>query len=105
MKPVTYDPAGCYLDRTGISAASLRALAPRLEAARHEVLVTDLELYRSGAQVSKEKEPLDAGFLELPRKLLDDYRSNREASELYRILKAAHRLRDLVDRVVVLGIG
>ena len=105
MKPVAYDPTGCFLDRTGISASDLQTLAPRLEAARREILESDLELYGSKVSVPAAKYPLDAGFLELPRKMLGEYKSNREASELYRILKTAHRLRDLVDRVVVLGIG
>lgn len=105
MKTVTYDPSGCFLEWTGLTAASLQALAPRLTAARDEVLGADLDLYRSGGPVPAAKNPLDAGFLELPQRLLDEYSAERTTSELYRILKTAHRLRDLVDRVVVLGIG
>ena len=58
-----------------------------------------------GAEIPLEKQPLDAGFIELPERLLGDYRTNREHSELQHLLTAARRLRDEVDRVVVLGIG
>ena len=59
----------------------------------------------SGSPVPKEKDPLDAGFFELPERLLEHYHEKPEESELGRILCRAHRLRDQVDRVVVLGIG
>lgn len=49
--------------------------------------------------------PLDSGFIDLPGKLLEAYRKKGDASELGRILAAANRLKDQVDRVVVLGIG
>ena len=105
VAPLTYDPAGVFLDQTGISPNDLENLAPRLEAARREILEDDLRLFAGGAPVPKEKEPLDAGFLELPERLLREYATNRQTSELHRILTLANRLRDSVDRVVVLGIG
>jgi len=49
--------------------------------------------------------PLDAGFIDLPQQLLDQHRRQGDASTLGRILKIAARLRDEVDRVVILGIG
>src|SRR5262249_19591530 len=49
--------------------------------------------------------PLDSGFIDLPGKLLETYRKRGANSELGRILTAATRLREDVDRVVVLGIG
>lgn len=101
---IGYDPSGVFVAKTGISREELSALAPRLEAARREVLL-DAEMFRSGAPVPEKKEPLDAGFFELPERLLEDYHERPEASELGRILRRAHRLRDQVDRVVVLGIG
>jgi glucose-6-phosphate isomerase len=52
-----------------------------------------------------EKRPLQAGFIDLPQKLLDGYKRKQDASELGRTLRLAQRLRDLVDRVVILGIG
>ena len=67
---ITYDPAGVFLDRTGISREQLLALYPRLEAARREVLEVDQALYQRGGQsggaIPEEKKPLDHGFLELP---------------------------------------
>jgi glucose-6-phosphate isomerase len=52
-----------------------------------------------------EKRPLQAGFIDLPQKVLDGYKRKQDASELGRILRLAQRLRDTVDRVVILGIG
>jgi glucose-6-phosphate isomerase len=100
-----YDPAGCFLPQTGISTDDLRALAPQLDAARREVLETDLALYRSGGPIPAEKQPLDAGFLEMPDRLLLEMRQKDKASVLGRILQRADALAGQVDRVVVLGIG
>jgi glucose-6-phosphate isomerase len=49
--------------------------------------------------------PLDSKFIDLPGKLMDKYRRKGENSELGRIFKAANRLREEADRIVVLGIG
>ena len=49
--------------------------------------------------------PLDSGFIDLPGKLTDQFRRKGENSDLGRILKAAAKLREENDRVVVLGIG
>jgi glucose-6-phosphate isomerase len=49
--------------------------------------------------------PLDSAFIDLPERLLADYRKQRSTSEVQRILDAARRLAAEVDRVVVLGIG
>jgi glucose-6-phosphate isomerase len=49
--------------------------------------------------------PLQAGFVDLPQKLLDQYKRKQDASELGKVLRIANRLREEVDRMVVLGIG
>lgn len=101
---LNYDPSVLFLDETGISRGDLRVLAPRLQAAREEVLEEDLRLLAEGI-VPPEKVPLDAAFLELPEKILAEYQADQRNSELGRILTTARRLQDAVDRVVVLGIG
>ncbi len=101
---ITYDPAGTVLPEHGLSADALAGLAPRLEAARDEVLA-DAELWASGGDLPKEKQPLDAGFHGLPERLLAEYRELGSASEVGRIQATADRLAEAVDRVVVLGIG
>lgn len=73
-------------------------------AVRDEILKIDLQLFASRTP-PPEKQPLDAGFLELPERLLDQYHANRAGSELGQILETAKRIQDSVDRVVVLGIG
>ena len=49
--------------------------------------------------------PLDAGFIDLPQKLLDGFRRKGDASELGQISRLATRMRENCDRVVILGIG
>ena len=48
---------------------------------------------------------IQAGFIDLPQKLLDGFRRKQDASDLGRVLRIANRMRETVDRVVVLGIG
>src|SRR5262249_13184410 len=49
--------------------------------------------------------PLQPGFIDLPQKQLDGYKRKQDVSELGKVLRLAQRLRDTVDRVVVLGVG
>ncbi len=84
---------------TALLPSDLDWLAPRLDACRAEVLA-DAELFRSGGAVPPEKQPLDAGFFELPEVLLGAQRG-----EVDRIVRTADRLARQSDRVVVLGIG
>ena len=105
IKSIKFEYEGALIPEHGITQAQIQDLVPQLESARDEVLRVDLELFGSGGDVPPEKAPLDAGFHELPERILDEYQSDRENSELGRILKTAARLRDTVDKVVVLGIG
>jgi glucose-6-phosphate isomerase len=56
-------------------------------------------------QVPPEMAPLEAGFIDLPQKYLDDFRRKGDTSLLGRLMAHGARLRSEVDRVVVLGIG
>ncbi len=105
ITPITFDPQGAFTPQNGITREQLDAIAPQLLAARDEVLKTDLDLFVSNSEIPADKQPLDAGFLEMPERLLDAYQSDRDRSELGRILNTAARIRDAVDKVVVLGIG
>jgi len=102
---ISYDPSAAFLERTGISPAALSALEPALSAAREEMLGVDLRLYEGGGDIPPEKDPLDAGFFELPERILKEQAEQGGASELGRILQTAERLRGEVARVVLLGIG
>lgn len=68
-------------------------------------MLAEAELWSTGAAVPAEKQPLDAGFHMLPERMLAAYKKEGATSELGRILGVAARLRDRVDRIVVLGIG
>jgi glucose-6-phosphate isomerase len=83
-----------------LSAARLKELTPRLLQVRSQV-ATERELQ----QVPPELQPLEAGFIDLPQKTLDEHRRKAEASLLGRILGEGKRFRETVDRVIVLGTG
>jgi glucose-6-phosphate isomerase len=83
-----------------LSPQRLKDLFPRLNQARSQV-ATEREMVLAPLAL----QPLDAGFINLPDKLLLDQRRNQEASELGRIQAKANWLRENVDRVVILGIG
>jgi glucose-6-phosphate isomerase len=83
-----------------ISQARLKAVSQQLMQIRSQV-ATERELQNP----PPEMKPLQAGFIDLPQKHLDNHRRKGEASDLGRILKIAGRMKDLVDRVVLIGIG
>jgi glucose-6-phosphate isomerase len=49
--------------------------------------------------------PLQSGFIDLPQKILDQFKRKQDASELGKVIRISNRLRENVDRVIVLGIG
>jgi len=78
----------------------LKALAQQVMQVRSQV-ATERELQ----QPPPELRPLEAGFIDLPQRLLDQHRRKGDTSDLGRIINKASRLRELVDRVVILAIG
>ncbi len=107
LDPIAYDYSGLivpkdaprFVRQTGLVEGDLRWLAPRLTAARQEVL-DNQAMYERGIQPPEENQPLDAAFFDLPERLLDEDRPLME-----RIVAAGDRLAKDVDRVVILGIG
>lgn len=83
-----------------LNPARLRALATQLNQVRSQIAAE-----RELKDVPPEMQPLDAGFLDLPQQTLDAHRRKGETSDLGRVLEMASRLKSMVDRVVVLGIG
>jgi glucose-6-phosphate isomerase len=104
MTLIGYDPGGVFLERGGIERGELDQLAPKLEAARAEVLA-DAALWSSGGDVPPVKQPLDAGFHFLPERLLDELEEQGDASLVARLQKCGDRLSKNFDSIVVLGIG
>jgi len=94
-----YDPTAA---RRSIPDAEWTAIEPALETARREVLA-DVSLMESG-DVPDAKQPLDAGFIHLPQRLLAE-RANTDTSLLDAMIRSAGRLRSEIERLVVLGIG
>lgn len=95
-----WTPAAELRARNFLAPARLKALQPQLTQVRSQIAAE-----RDLQQVPSELKPLDAGFIDLPQKTLDDYRRKKEESVLGNVLRLATRLREEVDRVVVLGIG
>jgi glucose-6-phosphate isomerase len=102
---IEYDYSNALIENRGISQQQIDELIPGLESVSHDLWERDLVEFREGKPVSAERMPLDTAFLDLPERLLADYDEDRENSELAGILATARRLRESVDRVVVLGIG
>ena len=105
IQPITFDPANAFVVPHGITQGQFDGIEDKLNACRQEMLNDDLTLWADGKDIPEAKQPLDAGFHEMPECILDDYQADRNNSELGRILKTAKRLGALVDKVVVLGIG
>ncbi len=95
-----WTPTAELQEQQYLPPARLKELVPRLMQVRSQVAAE-----RELPQIPPEMQPLDAGFLDLPQKTLDQHRRQGEASVLGRILSQAARLRDQVDRVVLLGSG
>ena len=102
---LSLDWTGSLIDGTGLAPDDLASLKARLESARSEAIDEDMTLYANPSSIPPEKQPLDAGFFEMPERLLREYRKDRDGSELGQLLKTAARMRDSFDRVIVLGIG
>lgn len=83
---------------------AIKKLSSALSEARAEML-HDIELLNSGGEVPPEKEPLDAGFIDLPKQLLEEYADQGEASLVGRIEATAKMMRNELESVVLLGIG
>lgn len=105
IKPITFDYSNALIPNHGISTEMIEGLANDLKQAQAEVLQEDLSLYAAATDIPEAKQPLDAGYHEMPERILDEYQSDRANSELGRILATAQRLGKEVDKVVLLGIG
>ena len=88
---ISYDPRGVLLPEHGVTQGDLDALAPKLEAARSEVLA-DADLWQSGNEIPTEKQPLDAGYQLLPERLLAELQEKADDSEIGRIQQSAANL-------------
>ncbi|MCA9258936.1 MAG: glucose-6-phosphate isomerase [Planctomycetales bacterium] len=101
---ISYDPSGALFTPGGVSREAVEALAEALLSARDETLA-DAQLWADGVEPADHKKPLDAGFHNLPERLLAEVASCGDQSEVRRIQAAADRLAARCDSVVVLGIG
>jgi len=98
---ISYNPAAAHKI---LKKSHLRELKPKILEARDDVL-QDVELLNSGSKVPKSKQPLDAGFIDLPRLLLEELSEEGQSSLLGRMQEAAEFLQKKTDQVVSLGIG
>lgn len=106
MKTLAFDPAGCFGERLGSPAAtsdgvafSLTKLLSPTELLSLEETRRQLVMQAATATAAGTADHLAAA----PQHLLHDYNTTRPTSTLYQLLRTANRLRDQVDRVVVLA--
>ena len=83
-----------------LGANDVKELGDRLQKVRSQVAAE-----REQKNPPDEMKPMDAGFIDLPQQLLDGLRRQTDASPLGKIIARAQKMREAVDRVVVLGIG
>jgi glucose-6-phosphate isomerase len=95
-----WTPAAELRSRNYLHPNELRDLMPRLLQVRSQVAAE-----RELKQAPPELEPLDAGFIDLPQKYLDQHRRHAESSILGQLLRQGTRLAGEVSRVIILGIG
>ncbi len=95
--PLRYDATAA---KKLIPSEHFEKLEPELLAARDEMF-EDVGLWESKGEIPAHKQPLDAGFIPLPAKML----ASRSAGLLNDIQTTAGRLREELGSVVSLGIG
>ena len=83
-----------------VQPSKLKDLEARLTQVRSKI-ATERDLKNPPPELA----PLDAGFIDLPQKTLDQHRRQGDSSVLGRVLALANRMREDADRVVILGIG
>lgn len=92
--PIHFDPGPTFA-AGGASHAALAALADPLDGARAAVL--------ADTAAERHATPDAAAWITLPDRVLTDFRTERPGSDLARLLATARRIREAVDRVLVLG--
>jgi glucose-6-phosphate isomerase len=95
-----WTPAAELRTQHFLRPSKIKDLEPRLSQVRSKI-ATERELKTPPPEMT----PLDAGFIDLPQKTLDQHRRQADTSVLGRVLALSGRLRAEVDRVVFLGIG
>lgn len=97
--PIGYVPAPT-VDSGPTSRHGLAALAVQLESARADLAGAADDRRQSDGGAAPDR---GTAFIDLPDRLLDAYGRDRSSSELFAILQVARRIRDTVDRVILLG--
>jgi glucose-6-phosphate isomerase len=90
--PLRLDVSRAFVPFTSISRTELIALNDRLASARRELLGN-----------CEAKSSPSAAFVAYPERMLAEYKESRRESELGRILAAGKGIRELFDRVVIVG--
>ncbi len=97
--PIHYDPSAVFAAGI-VDPEALATLSARLDAARDQVLAGIDHRHADGP---RDRASVTTSFVDLPDRLLADYGTNRPESELFAMLRTARRIREGVDRVIVLG--
>ena len=89
LQPIELDLSPALFFEHGLGRADLLQFGPRLEQPRANVLAATAQT--------------ESSIVDWPQRVLKDYRAHRKSSLLGSILTTARRLRETVDRVVVIG--
>ena len=81
-KLLSFDYSGSLLKDTGIAQAQIDELSQTLETIRDEMYSVDLVQFHEQTEVTPERQPLDAGFMDLPDRMLSAYDASRDDCEL-----------------------
>ena len=98
--PEAWTPLTELQARHFLSPPKLDEFKAAVNAVRGQIAAT-----RELPNVPAKDQPLQPGFIDLPQKLLDGFRRKQDASDLGKVMRVANRLRETVDRVVVVGTG
>lgn len=98
--PESWSPLAELQAKHLLTRPRLQSLTQQLTTLRGQVAAE-----REMTDPRPDQQPLHAGFIDLPTKLLDAHRRKGEASDLGRVISTGLRLREEVDRVVILGAG
>src|ERR1700734_3468157 len=95
IPPLRFEPAGLFVRGTGVSPELLELVYPQLEAARAALLSGEATVGSDGATATA-RSPADIDLVELPDRIIADYRAHRQQSQLGRVLATAQRLAEAV---------
>jgi hypothetical protein len=89
LAPLRLDYSGATHPVHGVTQQQIESWYPRLAEIRDAMLGEELEQLAGRLETPEAMQPLDAGFVRLPQRLLEAYEADRRESELGRLFRMA----------------